>query len=296
MYSVSRPDLHRALVEAAQRAGVKIITGSYAVSASAEGTVSFADGSTVTADLIVGADGVHSRIRDSLNLARRIVNLEDGCSRFLIGRSADDGAGCNIEEWHGGRRLGLIPCSPDKTYVFLCCPAHDDAGRRQRPFDREVWLRDYPEFRSQLERIPDFPEGRWAPFYDVECVSWVAGRVAILGDAAHAMSPNLGQAVCVAMTNAVALGEHLAADSDVERALRRWEATERHVADRVQRYSRLYGKVGTTWPRALIPLRTAIVRAIGYSPAIQRRINFASEYIPASILATFGTEPAETHR
>jgi 2-polyprenyl-6-methoxyphenol hydroxylase-like FAD-dependent oxidoreductase len=280
MYSVARGDLHAALVKAARKHGVEIMTGSYITGADPSGTVTFADGTTASADLVIGTDGVHSRVRDSLNLAKRIINLQDGCGRYLIDRSEDDGLGRNIEEWHGGRRFGLVPCRADKTYIFLCCPAKDLAGRAQQPFNRDVWLRDYPQFRSQLERIPDGSEARWAPFYDVECISWVSGRVAILGDAAHAMSPNLGMAVCVAMTNAVALGEALAADSDVPTALKRWEASERHVADKVQRYSRLYGKVGTNWPRTLAPVRTAIVKAIGKSQRLQSKINFASEYKP----------------
>jgi 2-polyprenyl-6-methoxyphenol hydroxylase-like FAD-dependent oxidoreductase len=280
MYSVARGDLHAALVKAARGLGVEIVNGSYATAADPSGTVTFADGTTIAADLVIGADGVHSRVRDSLNLARRIINLEDGCGRYLIDRTADDGLGHNIEEWHGGRRFGLVPCRPDKTYIFLCCPASDLDGRSQQPFKRKVWLDDYPHFRSQLERIPDRSDARWAPFYDVDCVSWVSGRVAILGDAAHAMSPNLGMAVCVAMTNAVALGEALAAEADVPTALGNWETSERPVADRVQRYSRLYGKVGTNWPRSLVPLRTAIVKAIGRSRTLQAKINFASEYKP----------------
>jgi 2-polyprenyl-6-methoxyphenol hydroxylase-like FAD-dependent oxidoreductase len=287
MYSVVRRDLHQALANAALRNGAEILTGSFVSGATADGKLLFADGTSVGADLIIGTDGVHSRVRDSLNLVRSIRNLEDGCGRHLIARNDDDGVGRNIEEWHGGRRIGLVPAGPDSTYVFLCCPARDTAGRRQQPFDRATWLSDFPDFQSQLDRIPSEPEGRWAPFYDVECSNWAAGNVAILGDAAHAMSPNLGMSVCVAFTNAVALAETLAQSDDVPAGLKNWEASEKWVADKVQSYSRRYGMVGTRWPRRFTRIRDVIVKGIGKSAALQAKINFASEYHPPIVRSGF---------
>jgi 2-polyprenyl-6-methoxyphenol hydroxylase-like FAD-dependent oxidoreductase len=109
----------------------------------------------------------------------------------------------------------VVPSSREWTYIFLCCPEADTEGIAQQPFGRETWLRSFPNMRSQLERIPDIPEGRWAAFYDVVSSGWYRGRAAIVGDAAHAMSPNLGQAACVVMTNSVALAQALEAGIEV---------------------------------------------------------------------------------
>ena len=283
MYAVMRRNLHKALADSAEKAGAEIVTNSIVSGASPDGVLHMADGRSLKADLIVGADGVHSRVRDSLNLARRIRNLGDGCGRYLIPRRPEDGDGRTIEEWHGGRRFGLVPCSPESTYIFLCCPASDREGIQQQPLNRSTWLREYPHFASQLDRIEENPDTRWAPFYDVQCVSWHRGRVAILGDAAHAMSPNLGQSVCVSMTNAIALSSALERIRDVEEAVAQWDASERSVADRVQRYSRFYGRLGTAWPRQLLPLRSGLVWSLGNSKTVQRRINFAAEYVPSVV-------------
>jgi 2-polyprenyl-6-methoxyphenol hydroxylase-like FAD-dependent oxidoreductase len=272
------------LATAAVKSGVDIVTDSRVIGARGEGVLELENGTSLKADLVIGADGVNSAVRNSLDLTRAFFSLHDGCGRHLIQRTGEDPVGKTIEEWNGGRRLGVVPASPEYVYIFLCCPERDEEGIRQKPFNRETWLRSHPAFRSQLERIPDDPEGRWAVFYDVVARSWSHGHVAILGDAAHAMSPNLGQAACVAMTNAVALGQALDTRRDVVEALRDWERSERPVTERVQRYSRIYGAVGTKWPDRpdlLLDARSALVWALGRSTRVQRRINFALEHFPS---------------
>jgi 2-polyprenyl-6-methoxyphenol hydroxylase-like FAD-dependent oxidoreductase len=280
LYTVPRRYLHTALADAASEAGVEVCLNSVVVAAGVEGSLDFADGSRVKADLVIGADGVHSRVRETLELTSKITNLRDGCGRHLIPRTADDPVGIAMEEWNGGRRMGVVPSSKEWTYIFLCCPQSDAEGVAQQPFNRETWLGSFPNFRSQLERIPDVPEGRWAAFYDVVTWSWYQGRAAIVGDAAHAMSPNLGQAACVAMANSVALAQALDR-YDIDTALSVWQRSEKPVVDRVQRYSRFYGRVGTRWPDRLLALRSGLVWSLGKAKPVQRRIQFAAGYFPS---------------
>jgi 2-polyprenyl-6-methoxyphenol hydroxylase-like FAD-dependent oxidoreductase len=157
--------------------------------------------------------------------------------------------------------------------MYLCCPASDDAGRRGAE-DIQSWIKSFPALRSFLERL--VPNGRWAPFFDVSCTRWSRGKVAVIGDAAHSMSPNLGQGACVAMQTAYLLSRQLQNESDASAALTRWEVRQRPVVDATQRFSRLYGRIGTRWPRALLDLRSALVWGIGRSAALQRRINVAA--------------------
>jgi 2-polyprenyl-6-methoxyphenol hydroxylase-like FAD-dependent oxidoreductase len=280
LFTVARRHLHQSLVDTARSSGVEIVLNSPVSGASPAGVLDLADGSSASADLVIGADGVHSRVRDSLGLARSVRDLGDGCGRHLIPRSADDPVGTTYEAWSGGRRIGVVPCSPELTYIFLCCPVSDVDGTDQQPFNGSTWLETFPQFASQLNRIPSEGEGRWASFYDVETWAWHKGRVAILGDAAHAMSPNLGQAACVAMTNAVALGQALRA-YDVDEALDVWQESERPMVTRVQRYSRFYGRVGTSWPSSLLDARSAFIWALGRAEPVQKRINFAASYFPS---------------
>jgi 2-polyprenyl-6-methoxyphenol hydroxylase-like FAD-dependent oxidoreductase len=288
LYTVARRHLHACLVDAAREAGAEILTESHVASATPAGSLVLNDGSQLEADLVIGADGYSSRVREALGLGKTTVNLGDGCGRHMIPRNDDDPVNMTIEEWNGGRRIGVVPCSPEHTYIFLCCPDSDLEGKQQQPFNRATWLESFPDMKSQLDRIPDDPEGRYATFHDVQSRGWHVGRAAILGDAAHAMSPNLGQAACCAMMNAVALGQALDR-YEVEEALDVWESSERPVTDRVQRYSRLYGRMGTGWPRPLLDARSALIWTLGKAKPVQKRINFAASYFPS----LDGSEPAE---
>jgi 2-polyprenyl-6-methoxyphenol hydroxylase-like FAD-dependent oxidoreductase len=273
LFTVLRTQLHRALADAATNAGAEIVTNSRVVGATAEGELLLEDGTRHRADLVIGADGVNSAVRNSLGLTRAVVDLQDGCGRYLIPRLPSDPVGKSLEYWNWGRRVGIVPASPDEVYVYLCCPASDIRGQAS-PVDHEDWIRSFPTLRSYIERVTD--NGRWAGFSDVTCTSWSKGRVAILGDAAHAMSPNLGQGACVAIQTGYALCRTLEQSRDVESGLAQWEATQRPIVDATQRFSRMYGRVGTRWPRPLLSLRSALVWAVGKSTRLQRKINVAA--------------------
>jgi 2-polyprenyl-6-methoxyphenol hydroxylase-like FAD-dependent oxidoreductase len=181
--------------------------------------------------------------------------------------------GNTLEYWNGGRRVGIVPVTPEQVYVYTCCPAKDLVGR-EKPLNVESWTESFPTLRSFFERIPN--ESRWASFGDVQCHRWVKNRVALVGDAASAMAPNLGQAACLAMTNGYALASVLESYEDVPAGLEAWEARQRPVTDATQKYSRLYGKVGTRWPRPVADVRSALIWAAGRSRRWQSKVNVAA--------------------
>ncbi|MBT6204782.1 MAG: FAD-dependent monooxygenase [Alphaproteobacteria bacterium] len=140
-----RTELHRILAEAAIAAGAEIVTDSKAIGARPDGTLELEGGKTCQADLVVGADGVHSRVRDSLGLLSKLVELRDGCGRHLVPRKESDGVNSQrLESWTGGRRIGIAPASRDYNYVFLCCSADDTEGRMQQPFNLAAWVGRIP--------------------------------------------------------------------------------------------------------------------------------------------------------
>jgi 2-polyprenyl-6-methoxyphenol hydroxylase-like FAD-dependent oxidoreductase len=273
LFTVLRTDLHRALADAARAAGVEVRTQSLVSGATPEGELLLESGERLRADLVVGADGVGSPVRNSVGLDLAVRDLQDGCSRHLVPRLPSDPVGNTLEYWNGGRRVGIVPVTPDQVYVYTCCPAKDLVGR-QIPLDVESWSESFPSLRSIFERIPN--EARWASFGDVQCHRWVKNRVALVGDAASAMAPNLGQAACLAMTNGYALATVLESYDDVPAGLEAWEARQRPVTDATQKYSRLYGKVGTRWPKPITDVRSAVVWAAGRSRRWQAKVNVAA--------------------
>ena len=89
VFSIVRQNVINALAAAATRAGAEIVTGSAATAATAAGELVLADGRRLEADLIVGADGSNSCVRDSLGLPARRRQLVDGCTRLLIDKTPE---------------------------------------------------------------------------------------------------------------------------------------------------------------------------------------------------------------
>jgi 2-polyprenyl-6-methoxyphenol hydroxylase-like FAD-dependent oxidoreductase len=273
LITVLRSRLHQALARAASEAGAEIVTNSSILGATPAGELIRADGRRFAADVIVGADGYNSVVRQTLDLTKSVRDLEDGCGRYLIDRRDGDPERRCLEYWNGARRVGIVPVTSSQIYVYLCCPTADGAARAGAS-DPKVWIDAFPALRGLLERLQ--LNGRWAPFFDVTCTRWSRGNAVVVGDAAHAMSPNLGQGACVAMQSGYSLSRALTNATNIPAALEQWEVRQRPVVDATQRFSRLYGRIGTRWPRPLLSLRSALVWGIGRSATLQRHINVAA--------------------
>ena len=268
VYSIVRQRVIDALAAAARRAGAEIVTGSAATGATAQGELQLADGRRIAADLIVGADGVNSRIRDSLDLLHKRKRLPDGAIRLLIDKTAEERAagadGRTVEYWSGSRRIVFTPCSDRDIYIALTMLNADEVATRV-PIDQTEWTRSFPHLAALIARFG--AQGRYDPFEWIRLRRWSAGRVAVLGDAAHALPPNIGQGAGCAMMNALSLAVHLAESADIPAALAAWEARERPLTEHTQRVSVWLG-VPTSWPP---PLRNLTFRLIGKSKWLVRQ-------------------------
>ena len=122
---------------------------------------------------------------------------------------------------------------------------NDDREAKAVPIRKDTWKRSFPHLEGLIGRIGD--QGRWDPFELIKLTRWSVGRVAIIGDAANALPPNLGQGGGCAMMNALALAVALDKNSDMGAALGLWERRERPLTEHTQRISMLYG-LPTNWP------------------------------------------------
>jgi 2-polyprenyl-6-methoxyphenol hydroxylase-like FAD-dependent oxidoreductase len=253
-FRLSRFHLIAALADRAKAAGVEFHLGSSAAAATQDGTVIFEDGSRRSADLVVAADGVNSPLRNSLGLTRSQTLLPDGAQRMTIRRHGDELAAADtvVEWWSGTRRIIYGACSPHEIYVALSCRS-DDTRAKQVPVDLETWTGSFPKLAGLFRRIhhdADPTMTLWAPFSQIKLKRWSAGRVAVIGDAAHAMPPNLGQGGSCAMMGGLSLAVHLEKAAALPLALQEWEAQERPLIEHTQRWSRLYS-ILAAWPRAV---------------------------------------------
>lgn len=270
VYSVVRQNVINALADVARKAGVEIVTGSTATSATSDGDLTLAHGRTIRADLIVGADGSNSQVRDAVGVHFKRKYLVDGCTRLLIEKSDIEGAnvgatsGTTIEYWSGSRRVLYTPCSEKELYIALTM-LHKDETAKAIPVRREEWTRAFPNLEPLFNRIGE--AGRYDRFELIKLKRWSVGRVAIVGDAAHALPPNIGQGGGCAMMNALSLAFYLEQESDIASALRLWEQNERPLTEHTQRISYILG-LPTTWPPTL---RAATFAIAGRSKWLTRQ-------------------------
>ena len=272
-----RADLYDALIERAGELDIDIVTGSRAVAASPRGELTLTDGTVLPADLAVAADGAFSRVRESLLLTRRMDYLDEGYTRLLIPRRDSDPPTEITEYWSGSRRLLYDPCTDDLNYVCLCCNVDDEAGRRV-PVDKGTWLRSFPELGGIIERIDEV--GRWDRAMRVTCRAWSRGRAVVVGDAAHAQPPNLGQGANLTFQNTLALADYLDRDPDLEAAVTRWERQERPLTDHVQRWTELYGRAASAWPDRFARQRSQFLERASRVPWVDRQLNRAARHLP----------------
>jgi 2-polyprenyl-6-methoxyphenol hydroxylase-like FAD-dependent oxidoreductase len=268
-----RSDLHNALRDKALELGARIHTNRRVVGADPKGALLFADGTREEAFLVIGADGMHSRVRDSLDLARYKVGLGDGATRVLVPRREDE-LPYSTEHWSGQLRVGIAPCSPDYTYMFIIGPEKERRATRV-PLDKSYWKRHFPHLAEYFDAVtPELSIHHRHQF--VHCDSWVKGRVAIIGDAAHAQPPNFGQGAGVAIAAAWELAECVAYadEDDVRDSLDDWERSARPRINMVQRLTTAYDVLSYKWPRPLVPLRSKLFTAVAKSPTFGKRWEF----------------------
>ncbi|MBF7015289.1 NAD(P)/FAD-dependent oxidoreductase (plasmid) [Novosphingobium resinovorum] len=246
MVSIPRFDLMESLADAARNVGVEIVTGALVVDARADGTLIFSNGRKITADLAIGCDGIWSPVRKALNLEEFHQRTAEGALRTIVkGTQAEmppEARNRCIENWSGTRRLLITPINDEEIYLALTCLSDDVEASDTRVLP--CWRESFPDWAWLIDRIGE--EVTWNVYSHIRCKQWSAGRTAILGDAAHAQPPNLGQGGGMALQNGLALAAYMADVQDrrdIPDALAAWEAAVRPLTEHCQYWSVLFGEI-----------------------------------------------------
>jgi 2-polyprenyl-6-methoxyphenol hydroxylase-like FAD-dependent oxidoreductase len=268
--AMHRADLHAALLEALGAEHVRLGTPCVGFDQGARSvTARFAGGISDSADLLIGADGLRSAVRAQLHgdqppryagyTAWRAV-LPFDHARLVAG-----------ETWGAGARFGQVPLGDGRVYWFAT--ENTRAGERSPDGEKAALLRLFRGWHAPIEQLiaatPESDILRHDIFDRPPLRRWGAGRITLLGDAAHAMTPNLGQGACQAIEDAVVLMKQLGAGGDVPAALRAYEAARAPRTARLVRQSRQIGDVGQWQGPLSVAARDLLLRLLG--PRLQAR-------------------------
>lgn len=276
-----RQHLVQSLLAGAVEVGAEVLVASPVEGADPNGAILLKGGESVDADLVIGADGYRSAIRRALGVESKRPDLGTTSLRFLIDSGDPAIPGTTRQYWAASRRMMVAPCGRKQTYVYFAC-RHSDPAARQEPGWLDDWIQAMPAAASILESLRQVVP-HVGPYPEVQCSTWVSNRVAIVGDAAHAMAPTLGQGANLAVANSLIMARMLrgATRSDVPEILRRWETLRRPITEHTQKWSRWYNTLSARFPESLAPMRNFVVSAFGRFSALDKRMraaDFDTEY------------------
>ncbi|GMV06548.1 MAG: salicylate hydroxylase [Gemmatimonadota bacterium] len=242
---IHRADLLAVLAEAVGPEAVR--TGATLVGVAERGgrvVATFRDGSSAEGDALVGADGIRSAVREALHgelpLRYAGYTLWRWVAPFPEGRTL---AG---ETWGSGARFGQAALPGGRAYVYatLDAPPGKRGPRGEKDELRRIFAGWHAPIPELVEAARDEDILRHDCYDLPPLARWGRGRCTLLGDAAHAMTPNLGQGACQALEDAVVLGRWMGREPDAVAALRGYERERRPRAVRFQKRSWSAGVVG----------------------------------------------------
>ncbi|GHO77782.1 FAD-dependent monooxygenase [Ktedonobacter sp. SOSP1-85] len=182
-------------------------------------TACFARGERVRGSLLIGADGIRSQVRQLL-----FPQSQPRYAGYTAWRGIATGVTPPLmgELWGCGRRFGIVPLAKERVYWYATCNSPENAA--ERPEGRQKELLDlFKGWHPVVSTLINATEASTILRNEISDLQpltyWSKGRVTLLGDAAHAMTPNMGQGACQALEDALILARTLRHAHSQENAL-----------------------------------------------------------------------------
>jgi 2-polyprenyl-6-methoxyphenol hydroxylase-like FAD-dependent oxidoreductase len=270
-YGIARPVLHARLA-AALPPSVEVVLGAPVTSVreTGDGVVVELPGTQRRFDVVVAADGLRSAVRPLIGGPGDLRYSGTTCWRGVLPLPAGDVA---VEAWGAGTRVGVVPVDEVSAYYYLVRSA---SPGEPGPASADLLRAAFAGYRGiagevvrALTQLPPLHHD----LFELDRPFWGRSRVLLLGDAAHAMTPNQGQGAAMAIEDAAALVAALR--GGVAGAARRYADLRGSRVRRVQLTSRRIGMVAHLGGARARPLRDAVMRlapAGSGTRAVQRLI------------------------
>ena len=246
-YQVSNLAIHRADLQKilAEEIGLDNINFSKRLAKVEKNTrynLTFADNLTLQTDIIIGADGIKSVVRNQLFAENTIRNANQICWRGVGEIDLPQQYHNELNEaWGKGKRFGFVKISDRKVYWYALANAKDFTGKR---VDLAELFQDFHFDILAIIKTSVQSKIITSAITDLQPIKkWQAENVCLVGDAAHATTPNLGQGACQAIEDAYILGKCLENSAEVQTAFKNYEQIRMKKAHAIVNSSWQIGKL-----------------------------------------------------
>jgi 2-polyprenyl-6-methoxyphenol hydroxylase-like FAD-dependent oxidoreductase len=206
----------------------------------------FEDGTIVKTDYLLGCDGVHSMVRTQLFPNKQLRYAGYTCWKGIVEQPPEFYTTVPSETWGPKGRFGIIPLSKNRFYWYALKNAEPNNLQHKTWKTKDIVsnFADYHDPIPQLIGSTSEELITHRDIYDLESLyQYVYDRILLLGDAAHAATPNFGQGDSLAVEDAVFLAKCYQQVKNLERAMQRFEKGRLSQAKRVIQESWMYGKI-----------------------------------------------------
>ncbi|UXR78031.1 MULTISPECIES: FAD-dependent monooxygenase [unclassified Staphylococcus] len=236
----------------------------------------FREQDSQTFDLVVGADGIHSIVRQTIQPKAHVQYQGYTCFRGMVEDVPELGQVAD-EYWGAKGRFGIVPLLDGKAYWFAAINAKENDLQYKR-FNKPYLQAYFNQYPDPVRRVLDHqPETGILhhDIYDLKPLNTFVyqARIVLLGDAAHATTPNMGQGAGQAMEDAIVLANVLDKYETLAEALKRYDKVRVKHTTKVIKRSRKIGRIAQKQGRLTIRLRNSIARKLP-TWAIARQLKF----------------------
>lgn len=280
-FSIHRADLHEVLLKELQPGTLHLNKGCIDVQQDNDGvTIAFHDGTSVRTDYAIACDGIHSVVRKKLLPEIPLRYSGYTCWRAVI-EHVPVGFDFNAttETWGREGRFGIAPLSNNRVYWFACINA-PQSDPEKKAFRIKDLLNCFGKFHDpipQLLNLTNDDQLIWGDIVDLRPLTKFAfDKIVLMGDAAHATTPNMGQGACMAIEDAAVLANVLALENDPEKAFKIFEQKRIKRTTRIVNSSWTIGKMAQEKNPFLAGVRNVAMRMMP-ARVTERQIKFVTE-------------------